>query len=251
MKQSDSSEIDSSLFMAQISLNSGRSEDAIKYLKEHFQKKPNLTRSERDLLSHAYRLRINSSREALRKINSQISIETQENNQVLLLKLKNLQGSLLKEFNSIATDVIDLVENVLLPAAIDVPSVVFLNKFKGDYFRYSAEFSTGESLEMNINSTKICYETAMRSVGDDIKLSDPLYLGLALNYSVFQYEILNLRDEAIEKADSTFNEAVRYLEELDENDYKEATTLLQLLRDNVSIWKEAKAEEVEKGGQSK
>ena len=84
--------------------------------------------------------------------------------------------------------------------------------------------------------------------GQEAKLSPtiPVLLGLALNYSVFYYEILNnpdkvclsieIEQQACELAKHAFDSAVADLDSLQENDYKDATLILQLLRDNLTLW---------------
>ena len=77
------------------------------------------------------------------------------------------------------------------------------------------------------------YQEAMKR-GQEANLSPtiPVLLGLALNYSVFYYEILNNPD----LAKHAFDKAVADLDSLQENDYKDATLILQLLRDNLTLW---------------
>ena len=84
--------------------------------------------------------------------------------------------------------------------------------------------------------------------GQEAKLSPtiPVLLGLALNYSVFSYELLNnpdkvclsidIEQQACELAKHAFDSAVADLDSLQENDYKDATLILQLLRDNLTLW---------------
>ena len=61
-------------------------------------------------------------------------------------------------------------------------------------------------------------------------------LGLALNFSVFHYEIMNDQEKATNMAKKTFDEAISNLDEMKEDEYKDAALILQLLRDNITIW---------------
>ena len=61
-------------------------------------------------------------------------------------------------------------------------------------------------------------------------------LGLALNFSVFYYEIMNDQEKATNMAKKTFDEAISNLDEMKEEEYKDAALILQLLRDNITIW---------------
>jgi 14-3-3 protein epsilon len=64
----------------------------------------------------------------------------------------------------------------------------------------------------------------------------PIRLGLALNFSVFYYEILNQADVACKLAKSAFDAAISDLESLEEEQYRDSATIMQLLRDNLTLW---------------
>jgi hypothetical protein len=61
-------------------------------------------------------------------------------------------------------------------------------------------------------------------------------LGLALNYSVFYYEILNDPEQACSLAKHAFDDAIAELDTLSEECYKDSTLIMQLLRDNLTLW---------------
>jgi len=64
----------------------------------------------------------------------------------------------------------------------------------------------------------------------------PIRLGLALNYSVFQYEVQGKLKEACDLAKKAFDDAIAELDTLDEESYKDSTLIMQLLRDNLTLW---------------
>eukprot|EP00887_Chlorella_sp_A99_P006261 scaffold3.g6261.t1 len=98
-----------------------------------------------------------------------------------------------------------------------------------DYHRYLAEFKTGAERKEAAEHTLLAYKAAQaraqgraRGPGADIALVDlppthPIRLGLALNFSAF--------DEAIAELDT-----------LGEESYKDSTLIMQLLRDNLTLW---------------
>jgi 14-3-3 protein epsilon len=131
-----------------------------------------------------------------------------------------------------------LTDEKLLPAASDAATKVFYEKLKADYYRYSVEFKADAERKDGADKAKASYESAMTIAQAELTKANPAYLGLALNYSVFLYEIIGQKSEAIDLADKSFKDAVDLLDELAEEEYSEATLILQLLKDNVALWNE-------------
>lgn len=53
---------------------------------------------------------------------------------------------------------------------------------------------------------------------------------------VFYYEILNSPDRACRLAKAAFDDAIAELDTLSEESYKDSTLIMQLLRDNLTLW---------------
>jgi len=66
--------------------------------------------------------------------------------------------------------------------------------------------------------------------------TSPARLGLMLNYAVFHYDIRLAPLDAIRTANSAFEAGVAHLDSLSEDSYRDATLVLQLLRDNITLW---------------
>ena len=73
---------------------------------------------------------------------------------------------------------------------------------------------------------------------------------MALNFSVFYYEILNEREKAVTLAKSAFDDAVSELDSLNEESYKDSTLIMQLLRDNLTLWTSDAQGEGDEDGES-
>jgi 14-3-3 protein epsilon len=109
----------------------------------------------------------------------------------------------------------------------------------GDYHRYLAEFATGDKRKDSADKSLEAYKAA-----SDVAVTErgggggphPIRLGLALNFSVFYYEILNSPDRACHLAKQAFDDAIAELDTLSEESYKDSTLIMQLLRDNLTLW---------------
>ena len=132
---------------------------------------------------------------------------------------------------------------MLIPAAAEEDGIkVFYLKMKGDYFRYMCEFLSGEEKQANSDKALEAYDQAFSVACATQKVFDPVRLGLALNFSVFHFEIRNEPQKACEMAKKAFNDAINDMEE-DGGDHKDATLILQLLKDNISLWTQDLEEE--------
>merc|ERR1711972_906253 len=126
--------------------------------------------------------------------------------------------------------------NLLKSATLNGESKVFYQKMKADYYRYIAEFTSGDKKSGAAESARAAYEEAKTIAEKDLAVTHPIRLGLALNYSVFQYEVLSSPDEACKMARTAFEEAIAELDNVAEDSYKDSTLIMQLLRDNLTLW---------------
>lgn len=106
---------------------------------------------------------------------------------------------------------------------------------KGDYKRYIAEFSSGQDRKQYAEQSLVAYKDATDNAGK-LHTTNPIRLGLALNFSVFYYEILNSPERACRLAKGAFDDAIAELDTLEEDSYKDSTLIMQLLRDNLTLW---------------
>jgi len=113
---------------------------------------------------------------------------------------------------------------------------VFYLKMIGDYYRYLTEAFPHDKYK---NSCNKFYDEAMKIAEESLDATHPTRLGLALNYSVCHYEILEQPKEACALAKKAFDEAIEKLDSLSDVSYRDSTLIMQLLRDNLTIWNQS------------
>merc|ERR1711920_167922 len=113
---------------------------------------------------------------------------------------------------------------------------IFYYKMKGDYHRYLAEFATSNDRKEAAENSLVAYKAASDIAMTELPTTHPIRLGLALNFSVFYYEILSSPDRACRLAKAAFDDAIADLDTLSEESYKDSTLIMQLLRDNLTLW---------------
>lgn len=199
-----------------------------------------LSNEERNLLSVAYKNVVGARRSSWRVISS-IEQKT-ENNERKQHLVKEYREKVEKELRDICKDVLLLLEKFLIAKAASAESKVFYLKMEGDYFRYLAEVASESASDEVAQRDKVVekarqsYEKAFDIAKADMQPTHPIRLGLALNFSVFYYEILNSPDRACQLAKQAFDDAIAELDTLNEECYKDSTLIMQLLRDNLTLW---------------
>ncbi|XP_033493903.2 14-3-3 protein beta/alpha-1-like [Epinephelus lanceolatus] len=192
-----------------------------------------LDNEERNLLSVAYKNVVGARRSSWRVVSS-IEQKSEELGRKALAK--EYREKIEVELNDICNEVLELLDNHLIPKAEPADSKVFYLKMKGDYYRYLAEVATGNKKDDIITNSKEAYQQALDISYADMEPTHPIRLGLALNFSVFFYEIVNSPSEACKLAKKAFDDAIAKLDTLNSDSYKDSTLIMQLLRDNLTLW---------------
>merc|ERR1712032_1333707 len=136
---------------------------------------------ERNLLSVAYKNAVGSRRAAWRIITSVEQKEKSKGNEDNAKWAKEYCSKVEAELQKICDTILGLLDSNLIAKASTGESKVFYQKMKADYFRYIAEFSADNA--------------KAAAAEKDLAVTHPTRLGLALNYSVFMYEVLSNPDD--------------------------------------------------------
>ena len=219
------------VFMARTAETAERYEDMCKIMRElvlYIPTNSELTVEERNLLSVAYKNVIGSRRAAWRTLNA--GVDEGKFDDLVVAYRKQVET----ELSDVCLDVLDLLENSLVKNNVkENEARVFYLKMTGDYYRYLAEFVTDKNYEQKAADF---YKQAQEISTKVLDATHPIRLGLALNYSVCFYEILKDKKAACELAKSAFDQAISGLDKLPEASYKDSTLIMQLLRDNLTLW---------------
>merc|ERR1712099_71308 len=163
-----------------------------------------LSVEERNLLSVAYKNAVGSRRAAWRIITSVEQKEKSKGNEENAKYAKEYCSKVETELQKICDTILGLLDANLIPKAGNGESKVFYQKMKADYYRYIAEFSDGDKKSKAAESARQAYQDAQNVAEKDLAVTHPIRLGLALNFSVFQYEVLQNPDEACKMARTAF-----------------------------------------------
>mgnify|MGYP003293209547 CR=1 FL=1 len=224
------------IYLARITEQAERDDETIKYMEEIVKtKKEDLTLEERNILSNAYKKCVSARRSAWRSIYG-IEVKEKTNNSKFLSLVTDLKELLEKELSDLCQNMLSLIDTHLLKKSTSDESKVYYMKLKGDYYRYLAEFKTDKEHKEVATESMNAYKEA-NELAESLACTNPIKLGLALNFSVFYYEVMNDPVTACKIANAAFDQAIQQLEKIEDEQYKDSTTILQLLKENIDMWK--------------
>jgi len=206
-----------------------------------------LTVEERNLLSVAYKNVIGARRASWRIVSSIEQKINPDSEPERKNAVSGYREKIEKELHNICHDILNVIDDYLVPASSTGESKVFYFKMQGDYQRYLAEFAQEEDKKDTADKALNAYKKASEIAVTDLPPTHPIRLGLALNFSVFYYEILNTPDRACALAKQAFDDAIAELDTLSEESYKDSTLIMQLLRDNLTLWTSDQNDEADNG----
>lgn len=232
---------------AKLAEQAERYDDMAASMKEVTECGAELSNEERNLLSVAYKNVVGARRSAWRVISS-IEQKTDSNDKKLAM-IKEYREKVEEELKTICGTVLNLLDKFLIPKATQPECQVFYLKMKGDYYRYLSEVAKEAERKQTIDDSQESYQEAFNISKAKMQPTHPIRLGLALNFSVFYYEILNNPEKACSLAKAAFDEAIAELDTLGEESYKDSTLIMQLLRDNLTLWTSDTSGDDQEGGE--
>nr|XP_043638668.1 14-3-3 protein 9-like [Erigeron canadensis] len=231
------SERDVFVYTAKLAEQAERYDEMVEAMKKVAKLGEELTVEERNLLSVGYKNVIGARRASWRILSSIEQKEESRGNDENAKRIKEYRKKVESELDTICNDIMNVIDEHLIPSCGGSgESNVFYYKMKGDYYRYLAEFKSGNDKKDVADLSMKAYEAATKTADAELPSTHPIRLGLALNFSVFYYEIMNSVERACHLAKQAFDDAISELDTLNEESYKDSTLIMQLLRDNLTLW---------------
>lgn len=198
-------------------------------------KDSDFTTEERNLLSVGFKNLIGSKRTALRTISA---IEQNPKYSKFADSLGSYKKKIEDELFDQCILIVNIVKDKCMNVATNQESKAFFLKMVGDYYRYVAESATGDKLTEVKNGALEYYNKATEIANKDLDACNPIRLGLALNFSVFHFEVMNDHKKACELGEHALQTALEKIDECDEETFRDAKSIIELLKENLSLWKE-------------
>ena len=226
------------VYLAMLAEQCSRYEDMMTFLEDMVKTKTeDLSSDERNLLSIAYKNTISQDRQAIRSLLAYESKEAKKSDSPYLEFIREYKVKVQKELEDLCNKINATIDSSLLPKATTDEAKVFYHKMKGDYYRYIAENVDGD-LKKKYSDLGLASYNAALDAAKSIDYKNPIKLGLALNLSVFYYEVVANRDEACKLAKETLDKSKEALQGVDEeeDEVKDAMSIVNLLQENLEMW---------------
>ena len=184
------------VYLAMLAEQCSRYEDMMSFLEDMVKTKTeDLSSDERNLLSIAYKNTISLDRQAIRTLLAYESKEAKKAESPYLEYIREYKTKVQKELEDLCNKINQTIDSSLLPKATTDEAKVFYHKMKGDYDRYIAENVDGDIKKKYSDLGLAAYNAALEAA-KSIDYKNPIKLGLALNLSVFYYELVGNKAQA-------------------------------------------------------
>lgn len=195
-----------------------------------------------DLYTRCFKCYIGIKRNQHRKIMALIAKDSLVDNKVNFVLLEILRKKLSTEIISLCKEVIIICERILNNTNISQKITLFFTKTLADHYRYIYEINNDDNSK---EKAKEVYEKALKISQEGKWLPTEItYLTFCLNYSVFLHDTLGDREGAIKFAKSCLHAALKDTEEIVDNNQKDIILICQMIKDNLSLWKNEMPEEL-------
>ena len=228
------STVDEGVFLTKAAEQSEQYDDMLEFIKPLLDKTEELTVDERCLVSVTFKTLCDGKRSAWQVISNLEQNQKYESVKEPIGKYKKFVED---ELKSLCKHAIEVIEEKLFNKTVTTEGKVFFLKIKGDYYRYMAEITTGPEFDDNADKALKTYLEAKKVSSEGLlDFLNPVRLGFLLNFSVFFFEIKKNPKEACQIAKAAVDEATSGFQMLEEEQYKDTTYIMQMLKENLIAW---------------
>ena len=234
------------IYMALLAQQCSRYKEMFKYFEDLIKqrekegKSKDLSPQERELLTFGYISYINSQRHSLHICMAFETKEKKEYESPILSHICDYRKKIETELTENIKSIILSLDAILIKNAEENMTKIYYLKLKGDFCRYICEYDKAIEREKASVSGNKAYQDAM-NLAKNMNIMDRLLLGLALNYSIFQYEVIAERKNAMAITEETLNKVDKEMPNfnMDRNDenYDIIMNLIDNMRKNLKKWR--------------
>ena len=230
------------LFLTKLFNCSENYPDMVKAINKYIELNPKLSKEENKLLCNAYKNVVSDKRNSLQiLLNYAKKEESKPVNKLYEISL--IKEKIISELKEIFKEIHSMLDRYLIPNAQDSESKILYMKLKADYYRYHCEFAEGEEFEEISNNARKMYKEAFDLAEKELPLYNEVRLGLVLNYSVFEYDIMDNKNEGLEMASKIYNDTMKILDDVEKKRSSDNLLLIQIIKENINIWSNETEEE--------
>jgi len=230
------------LFLTKLFNCSENYSDMVKAINKYIELNPKLSKEENKLLCNAYKNVVSDKRNSLQiLLNYAKKEESKPVNK--LHEISIIKEKIISELKEIFKEIHSMLDRYLIPNAQDSESKILYMKLKADYYRYHCEFAEGEEFEEISNNARKMYKEAFDLAEKELPLYNEVRLGLVLNYSVFEYDIMDNKNEGLEMASKIYNDTMKILDDVEKKRSSDNLLLIQIIKENINIWSNETEEE--------
>lgn len=191
----------------------------------------NLTPEDEATISVVTKGRVDQLRRARRIISVVIEREENKGKVNRVLALRSFKTKIEEELAGLLNQFINATDNSFLTHPTGEPARILFLKMKADYCRYLAEIE-----RMQVSQVQQAYIAAYEAARNSLGAAHPLRTGIALNYSVFHYEIVGNKDAAMQIAKMAYDEGISAAKSLPEEEREDSMEVINLIATNIKNW---------------
>jgi hypothetical protein len=229
-------DIDEDLFaIAWIQLETGLIECAVDTMNEIIGLNPGLTQAQQELFENIHKRRVAPLRAFLDSNDESLGLSPSD-----AASLPFVRRRVFEKLRAYLNTAIEIVDKTLIPAAVNDKANVFYLRIHGDFFRYISEWADPKHSGATFEEARKSYAAALELAKATLAATDPVLLGLYVNFSLFQQGQLHDPTTALALVNEGLNGYYAANDErqaVDPHDAEEETALIAVLQQNAETWK--------------